>query len=74
MVDGENLATVHLDEAAEWQLSVLDPHLLGRLEGDALQTVTPVQGPSHAALEGSFNTRLPCGGYGQPVLLSHRLY
>lgn len=40
MVDGENFPTVHLDEAAERQLSVFDPQLLGRLEGDALQTVS----------------------------------
>lgn len=38
VVDGENLATVHLDEAAEWKLRVVDAQLLGRLKGDALQT------------------------------------
>lgn len=44
VVYGENLATVHSDEAAEGQLGVLDPQLLGRLQGDALPTVTPGQG------------------------------
>lgn len=40
VVHRQNLAAVHLHKAAEGQLSVLDPSLLGPLQGDPLATQT----------------------------------
>lgn len=64
MVDGEDLAAVHLDEAAEWKLCVIDAQLLGRLKGDALQTKT------HTRREGPPEEELRL----HRVAASHRLY
>lgn len=51
VVDGENLATVHLDEAAERKLCVIDAQLLGRLKGDALHNKdTQHEGPPEEEL------------------------
>lgn len=61
VVHRQNLAAVHLHKAAEGQLSVLDPSLLGPLQGDPLATQPNVKegaGAGGAANRGASQTHL----------------